>query len=66
VGTILEGKEELAGRWWGESRIVLTAIGEEGVLAREIARRSSSRREWREVAGRESFWMLLERDWRAI
>ncbi|QDV35481.1 DUF7241 domain-containing protein [Tautonia plasticadhaerens] len=67
VGTVLEGRESLPGAsWWAEDRIRITAVGEEGVLARTIARRSHDAPEWTPVDRGESSWSLEDRDWRVV
>lgn len=65
-GTVLEGREEWPDGGWGESRIVLTAVGERSVLARQVARRSHRDPAWKAVDARESGWALDCRDWRAV
>ena len=55
AGTVLAGDEG-----YGETVITLTAIGEDGVLARALVHAGSP------TNGRESLWALGFRDWREI
>jgi len=55
VGDVLEGDED-----YGPTRIRITAIGEEGILARPILQSG------RAVDGYESPWNLAYRDWRKV
>ena len=65
VGTLIEGRE--GGRdWWSESRIWITAIGEENVMARDVARRNDRAPVWVEVQEPERTWSLRFRDWREV
>ena len=66
VGTVIEGRETYINGSWSESRIRITAIGEEGVLAREVARRSSLQPVWGLISAPEASWTLAHRDWRAV
>lgn len=66
VGTLLEGRESWFSQSWGESRIRITAVGESSILAREVARRTSSQPEWVPVNAAESAWTLGCRDWREV
>ena len=64
-GTVLEGRETV-GRWWAESQVRITAIGEQLVLARELKWRTSEDPEWKPVQRSETRWTFYERNWRVI
>ena len=53
AGTVLEGDEG-----YGPTRILITAVGEQGVLARCLTRAHGSTY--------ESSWTLRSRDWREV
>ena len=55
VGDVLEGDEG-----YGPSRIVLTGIGERGILARQISHNGE------ETRGTEHSWTLQCRDWSKV
>lgn len=55
VGDVLEGDEG-----YGPTRIVITAIGEAGVLARAISHAGKPRND------SEGIWTLLVRDWKKV
>lgn len=59
VGTILSGNEKIRGRLT-TSWILITAIGEELVLAREIRRNGIDRTDY------EGEWSLTCRKWREV
>jgi hypothetical protein len=60
VGTILEGGDLI-----GAARIELTAIGEKGVLARQVETRGDDGT-WRPFDGSEHLWTLSCREWRRV
>lgn len=55
IGTVLEGDEG-----HGPTQIVLTAIGEDSILARPISHNGKPSR------GREGLWTLALRDWKRV
>jgi hypothetical protein len=64
AGDVLEGTESGNG-WSCTSRILITAVGEDAVLAREIASRKGDG-PWEETGRTESGWSLRFRDWRRV
>lgn len=54
IGTVIEGTESGEG-WSYTTRIVITAVGERDILAREVKR-----------GGYESNWTLQYRDWKKV
>ena len=59
VGTYLRGSET-AGAWTGTDIIHITAIGEDGILARTVAHNGKP------IQGRENTWSLDYRDWQVV
>lgn len=55
VGDTLEGDEG-----YGPTRILITAIGEQRILARELSHAGET------CEGRELMWTLRYRDWRKV
>jgi len=57
VGTVLEGDEG-----YGACRIVITAVGEKSILAREVVCCGHEKH----ASSREGSWVLSCREWRRI